>query len=200
MGEDVKLRELYGTPSRIAVAKCLPALDRHCRNFIALSPFLVMGTSRADGQQDVSPRGDPPGFVRVIDDRTLAIPDRPGNNRLDSLGNIQENPRIGLIFLIPGVEETLRVNGRARISLDPDLLAGMAVQGKAPRSALIVEIEECYLHCAKALKRARLWGEENRIERSRLPTLGQMVCDQTGLEKPEEADRRLEEAYRTRLY
>ncbi|MCW5731287.1 MAG: pyridoxamine 5'-phosphate oxidase family protein [Alphaproteobacteria bacterium] len=200
MDEDVKLREIYDAPSRIAVAKCLPALDRHCRDFIALSPFLVIGTSRGDGSQDVSPRGDPPGFVRVIDERTLAIPDRPGNNRLDSLGNIQDNPRVGLIFFIPGVEETLRVNGRARISLDADLLAGMAVQGKPPRSALIVEVEECYLHCAKALKRARLWGAEHRIERSRLPTLGQMVADQTGLEKAEEADRRLEESYRTRLY
>src|ERR1700722_9518011 len=136
-----ELRAQYGAPNDRAVRKQLAKLDAHCHNFIALSPFLVIATSGADGLADASPRGDAPGFVAVLDDSTLLIPDRPGNNRVDSLGNILDNPGVGLIFFVPGINETVRVNGHARITTDAALLAPLAVHGKAPRSGLIVEIK-----------------------------------------------------------
>jgi uncharacterized protein len=194
------LRAVYSEPTERGKQKCLPALDVHCRNFIALSPFICIGTSGSSGA-DVSPRGDAPGFVQVIDDRTLLIPDRPGNNRLDSMSNVLSNPRVGLLFMIPGIDETLRVNGRARIVRDDASLTLMAVNGKTPKSGLLVEIDEAFLHCGKALIRSRLWKEDYRVERSRLPSLGTMVNEQIG--KPisnEEADRYVENAYKTTLY
>lgn len=197
---DPDLRNIYAEPSELARRKSIDHLDRHCRAFIELSPFLVIGSARGDGQQDVSPRGDAPGFVRVLDDRTLAIPDRIGNNRIDTLTNIAENPEVGLIFFVPGVGETLRVNGRARITLEDSLLESMRAQGKRPASALIVEVREAFLHCAKAIMRSKLWQEDYRVERNRLPSLGRMVAEQTGVITPEDADKRLEESYRDRLY
>jgi PPOX class probable FMN-dependent enzyme len=155
-----ELRALYGFPGERAVAKEHATLDEHCRAFIAHSPFLVMGTAGADGRCDVSPKGDAPGFVRVLDDHHLAIPDRIGNNRLDGMRNVVENDHVGLLFLIPGREDTLRVNGRARIVRDDALLESLAVAGKRPVTALVVEVEQVFLHCARAFKRAGLWQPE----------------------------------------
>jgi uncharacterized protein len=198
--DEIGLRTIYPEPTPRARQKCLPALDRHCRNFIALSPFLCLGTASEAGT-DVSPRGDAPGFVQVLDDRTLLIPDRPGNNRLDSLGNLVANPRVGLLFMIPGVDETLRVNGIATVTSDEGLLARCAVGGKMPKSGILVEIREAYLHCGKALIRARLWHEDYKVERRRLPTLGQMVSDQVqDGASAAEADARIEYAYKNTLY
>jgi len=139
------LRSRYGEPSENAVRKSLDRLDRHCRRFIALSPFVVLATSGADGRADCSPRGDPPGFVAVLDDRTVLLPDRRGNNRTDSLRNILENPHVGLLFMIPGANETLRLNGRATLTTDPKRLEPLAVRGRAPRSGLLIEAEDVFL-------------------------------------------------------
>lgn len=200
------LRALFGEPVPLAVRKSLTALDRHCRDFIARSPFLCIGTASRDGRADVSPRGDQPGFVLVLDERTLVIPDRPGNNRLDTMSNIVENPNVGLLFFIPGFEDTLRVNGRAEIVRDEALLACAEVEGKRPKVAIRVAVEECFLHCAKALRRSRLWDPESRVDRHVMPTLGRMILEQTaeGGRPPAaevaEADRAVEESYRTTLY
>ena len=194
------LATLYGPPGDLARRKTLDRLDTHCRAFIALSPFLVIGTAAADGPADVSPRGDAPGFVAVLDDRTLLIPDRPGNNRIDSTRNIVANPHVGLIFFVPGVNETLRVNGRARLTTDAGLLAPLAAHGKTPKAGILVAVDEAFLHCGKALIRAKLWEPESRIERARLPSLGKMIADQIAGVSVEEADRRVEESYVKRLY
>ncbi|MFO1068833.1 MAG: pyridoxamine 5'-phosphate oxidase family protein [Geminicoccaceae bacterium] len=195
-----ELRHLYGEVHPLAVRKVLGRLDGHCRRFIGLSPFLVIGTSDADGRQDVSPRGDAPGFVRVLDDRTLLLPDRPGNNRVDTLGNIATQPNVALIFFIPGVDETLRVNGRGRITTDPDLLAPSAVQGKAPRTALVVSIEECFLHCGKALIRSHLWDADRKIPRNSFPSLARMISDQIEGVKVDDAEAAVDHSYRNTLY
>lgn len=198
---DAELRELYGSPSDLASRKSITRLDEHCRSFIALSPFLCLSTADTDGSADISPRGDAPGFVRVLDDNTLLIPDRLGNNRIDSLTNLIRNPHIGMLFLIPGVEETLRVNGVARIVLRSELLNQCAVGGKIPRTGILVTVREAFLQCAKALKRSRLWTDEYRIVRSQLASLGKMLVDQIGLATPvAELDERLEKAYREKLY
>jgi len=194
------LRAAYGEPSDLVRRKALDRLDRHCRALIQASPFVVIGTADAQGRQDVSPRGDPPGFVAVLDERRLLIPDRPGNKRLDSLANVLENPRVGLLFMIPGMNETLRVNGRGSIVTDPELLEPLAVQGKAPPSALLVEVEEAFLHCAKAFLRSKLWDPEAQVDRKDFPTLGRMIADQIAGVDAEAADERIEEAYREKLY
>jgi PPOX class probable FMN-dependent enzyme len=201
------LRELFGAPMDLAVRKSLSALDQHCRDFIAKSPFLCIGTSSKTGRADVSPRGDPPGFVQVIDDHTLIIPDRPGNNRLDTMSNILENPAVGLLFFIPGFDDTLRINGKATIVRDEAVLARAEVNGKRPKVAIRVDIEEAFLHCAKALKRSRLWDPASRVERRTMPSLGRMILEQTapaGAKPAEaavaEADQLVEEAYRSNLY
>jgi uncharacterized protein len=197
-----ELRVLVGTPGELAVRKELSTLDEHCRTFIAHSPFVLVGTAGASGRADVSPRGDGPGFALVLDDRTIAIPDRPGNKRVDSFQNILENPHVGLLFVIPGVEETLRVNGGARLVRDPELLERMAAQGKTPHLALAVHVEEAYLQCAKSLRRSRLWQPETWPERSILPTGGKIWLDQTrpANTTAEELDSRIEESYVTNLY
>jgi uncharacterized protein len=172
-----ELRELYGFPGERAVAKEQPRLDEPCRAFIAHAPFLVMGTAGADGRCDVSPKGDAPGFVHVLDDRHLVIPDRLGNNRLDGMRNVLENGHVGLIFFIPGREDTLRVNGRAKIVQDDGLLDRLAVGGKRPVTALVVEVEECFLHCARAFKRAGLWQPERWPDASAVPSMQRMIWD-----------------------
>ena len=195
-----ELRALYPPPIDRARLKVLPRLDGHCKAFIARSPFVCMGTSSDQGA-DVAPRGDEPGFVHVLDDATVAIPDWPGNNRLDSSSNIVVNPQVGLLFLIPGVQETLRVNGTAEITTNSDLLARWDRNGKTPKAALVVKVQEAFLHCGKALIRARLWEDDYKIERSQLPTYGQMLKDQ--IETTETADQMqasVEEGYSTRLY
>ena len=174
---EAELRARFAPPGRLAVQKQLDHLDANCRRFIALSPFLCLATARPDGLADNSPRGDAPGFVQVLDERTLAIPDRPGNNRLDSQSNIIHNPNVGLLFFIPGVTETLRVNGRARIIADPDLLARFEVRGRTPKVAILVAVAEAFLHCSKALIRSRLWEADAQVDRKTLPTLGRMIAD-----------------------
>ena len=169
------LRKIYPEPKGVAVDKQLAALDQPCRNFIAHAPFLVMGT---DG--DVSPKGDNPGFVKIVDDKTIVIPDRKGNNRMDSLQNILGNPNVGILFMIPGVHETLRVSGRAEICVDPEIVEPLAVNGKVPASAIVVHIEEVYLHCAKALARARIWNQEAHVAKGIIPPAGRIYADQVG--------------------
>lgn len=178
-----RLREIINAPGEDApaVRKQISALDAHCRAFIARSPFALLATAGAGGRCDVTPRGDGPGFVRVLDDQTLVIPDRPGNRRLDSMLNIIENPHAGLLFMVPNVDETLRVNGRAVITEAPEILESMEVKGKVPKLGIVVQAEEVYFHCARAFKRSQLWNAETWIERSELPTLGQILADQLKL-------------------
>ncbi|MCB2054104.1 MAG: pyridoxamine 5'-phosphate oxidase family protein [Geminicoccaceae bacterium] len=194
------LRERYGQPSERAVKKELDRLDRHCRHFIARSPFLVMATAGADGRCDASPKGDGPGFVQVVDDVTLLIPDRLGNNRVDGMENILSNPHVGLIFFLPGVRETLRINGRAEIVVEEAVLTPMAVQGKPPTAAIRVAVEEVFMHCGKALIRSRLWDPATQIERGDFPSLGQIIADQIEGIDAAESDAYLETVYRDRLY
>lgn len=177
IADEAALRALFKPPSRLALMKELDHLDRHCRRFIALSPFLCLATSRACGAADNSPRGDAPGFVEVVDDKTLILPDRPGNNRIDSLRNIVHNPHVGLLFFIPGFTETLRLNGQARLVTTPELLARHAVDGRTPRLVVVVTVEQVFLQCSKALIRSRLWQEDAKVDRKSLPTLGQMIAD-----------------------
>lgn len=196
-----ELRAVYGSPAGRAAEKAIPKLDKHCRHFISLSPFLILSTAGGDGTADVSPKGDPAGFVHVIDDSTIAIPDRPGNRRIDSLVNIIENPDVGVIFLIPGVRETLRVNGKAEISTDPALLAKMEVQGKPPITAIVIYVEQTFLHCAKSIIRSRIWDEDMKIDRKTLPSLSRMIADQLNQEIDEAAsEKALAEAYEKNLY
>jgi len=175
------LRALYAAPNERAVKKQIPALDGHCRRFIELSPFLVMSTCDEVHNLDASPRGGAPGFVKVAGDGALLIPDAPGNNRLDSLENIISTARVGLLFLIPGVDETLRVNGAAVLSREPADIALCTDERRTPKLVIRVAVEAAYLHCAKAFMRSRLWQAEAHVDRSVLPTAGQMIGDQTGL-------------------
>ncbi|TYC53128.1 pyridoxamine 5'-phosphate oxidase family protein [Rhodobacterales bacterium] len=199
------LRSLFPEVSPLASVKCLPALDKHATDFIQRSPFICIGTQNGDGKADVSPRGDPAGFVRVLDPHTLAIPDRPGNNRLDSLSNIVANPTVGLLFIVPGFDETLRVNGRARLVNDPSLLDSMSINGRAPRVAIVIEIHEVFLHCAKAFRRSKLWDPEQFQDRSEMPSLSRIILDQTTGAPNDETEMRqidesLEETYRQTMY
>ncbi|MDP2698641.1 pyridoxamine 5'-phosphate oxidase family protein [Thalassospira sp.] len=187
-----KLRAIYGSPLELAIRKQLDHLDVHCRHFVALAPFAVISSAGVNGSADVSPRGDGPGFVRVLDDKTLLIPDRPGNRRIDTLCNILENPEIGLLFLVPGINETLRVNGLAAIHDDPELIDQFADTGKLPQTVLKITVTEAFIHCAKSLMRSRLWDPETRIDRKTFPTLGQIIKDQLAVgdatETQEETD------------
>ena len=195
------LRECYtDQPSERARLKVQPALDGHMRKFIALSPFVCLGSS-SDAGADVTPRGDQPGFVQVFDDKTLLIPDWPGNNRLDTLMNIEATPNVGLLFLIPGFVESLRVNGVAEISIDPALLERWTVNGKHPRSVLRVSVREAFRHCGKAILRSKLWDESAKVDRSALPSYGQMLKDQTHVrDTAEQIQASVEDAYKNRLY
>jgi len=201
---EAELRERFAAPSRLATLKQLDRLDHNCRRFIALSPFLCLASARPDGLADNSPRGDAPGFVQVLDERTLLIPDRPGNNRLDSMTNILHNPNVGLLFFIPGVTETLRVNGRARLTDSPELLARLEVRGRAPKAAIVVEVVEAFLHCSKALIRSRLWEEGAKVDRKALPSLGRMIAEavdrRTAPETVAEYDRIIERNIEEQLY
>jgi PPOX class probable FMN-dependent enzyme len=194
------LRAHYGEVSMLAANKTLTRLDRHCRNFIALSPFLVLATADGAGGVDASPRGDAPGFVHVIDDRTLLLPDRPGNRRVDSFRNILAHPGVGLLFFVPGIDETVRVNGTARVVTDADLLTQVPAQGKIPATGLLIAIEEVFFHCAKALMRSKLWDPDIRVERQTFPTLGKIIAEQTSMISGEEADARVADGYRNNLY
>ena len=195
-----KLRALYGHAKGRAVSKQITKLEPHSKRFIELSPFLVMATSRPDGLADASPKGDHPGFVQVLDDETIGIPDRPGNNRLDTMENILVNPAVGLIFFIPGVNETLRINGTATISDDPDLLQRFAVGGKLPKSVFVVKADEVYLHCAKALMRSKLWSADAQAVERPIPTMAQMLRDQTSDDVEDESQEDMEARYQKVLY
>ena len=194
------LRAHFGTPSDLAVRKQLDHLDAHCRAFIALSPFAVLATTDGAGNVDASPRGDAPGFALTPDPNTLILPDRPGNRRVDSISNIITHPGVGLIFFVPGIDETVRVNGTAVITTDPTVLAPLAAQGKIPATAIVVTVREAYYHCAKALIRSKLWDPATRIERTSFPTLGKILVDQLGGMSVPEADARLEKSNKTTLY
>jgi hypothetical protein len=194
------IRGLYGAPNERAVRKQLPRLEKHSRAFIALSPFVVIASADGAGRVDASPKGDAPGFVRVIDDERLLIPDRLGNNRVDTIGNLLASPGVGLIFFVPGLRETLRVNGKARVTTDPALLEPCIVGGKAPRSGILVTAEEVYFHCGKALIRSDLWNPEKMLQHSDFPSLGRIITEQLGTGDPAAAERTTEESYRTRLY
>lgn len=194
-----ELRTLYPAARPRSLAKQLDHLDVHCTRFIGFAPFVVLATAGADGRVDASPRGGEPGFVRVVDERTLWLPDAAGNNRLDSFSNIAQTGRCGLLFLVPGMDETLRVNGRARLLDAPEVLSRFAGQRLPPRLVLEVGVEEAYLHCAKALMRSHLWGDENRIDRSVFPSMGQMIKDQSGSSEPAETQAQMLERYAAEL-
>jgi PPOX class probable FMN-dependent enzyme len=184
IGTIEELRTYYAQPGRVSLQKQSSVLDRNSQDFIALSPFVLMATSDTNGRCDVSPKGDKAGFVRVLDEKHLVIPDRPGNNRLDSLTNLIENPSIGLLFLIPGRGDTLRVNGKAWIVADEDLLESFAIEGKRPRTVVGVEASEVYLHCPKAFMRSGLWEPDSWASAKKIPSMCEMLWGQL-TEKPE---------------
>lgn len=173
--DEAELRAVIEAPAERVKSKLADRLNELTRQFVDRSPFLCLATSSSDGTCDVSPRGDPPGFVRVLDERRLLIPERPGNRLADSLRNILTNPNVGLLFIIPGISDTLRVNGRATITDDPELLAGSKVEGKQPKLALLVEIDEVFTHCSKAFLRSQLWAPERYVDRSELPSGGSIL-------------------------
>ncbi len=197
-----QVRALLGEPGEPALRKQIATLDDHCRRFIALSPLLFVSTANGAGLCDVSPRGDAPGFVRILSDTLLAIPERPGNRRADTLRNILENPQVGLLFVIPGLRETLRVNGAARLHTDAALLDALSVEGKRPQVAIVVEAREVFLHCGRALVRSRLWQTETWPQPDALPSAAQIFADhiaQPGVTR-EVAEESLETGYTTSLY
>lgn len=204
INDEAALLALFEPTHALALQKCQGHLGPHAQEFIRRSPFLCIGTQSRDGRADVSPRGDPVGFVRILDERTLAIPDRPGNNRLDSLQNILTNPSVGLLFIIPGFEDTLRVNGQARLVTEPALLSSLSIQERTPKLAIVVTVQEVFLHCAKAFRRSRLWDPAHFQARSGMPSLVKMILDETtGAPRGEEMrklDDALEDAYKKTLY
>jgi uncharacterized protein len=197
--DEASLRALHHQPMLRATGKVLRTLDQYCSRIISLSPFCIIATQGPKGA-DVSPRGDSPGFVRVLDGLTLLLPDRIGNNRLDSMTNLLVNPRIGLLFLVPGMNETLRINGTARITDDARLLAPSAVKDRAPKVGLVIGVEEALLHCAKALVRSALWDESRHIDRSILPTYAQMLLAHVQGLTPEENERQTQVMAERGLY
>ena len=202
-----QLRAALGSPSDLAARKALPKLDKYCKAFIERAPFLTLSTANAVGKADVSPRGDQPGFVLILDDNTLFLPERPGNARYDTLLNIVDNPNVGLLFFVPGFEDMLRVNGTASVVYDPVLQARCVVNGKLPKVGIRIHVDEAFLHCAKALKRGKLWDAATQLERRELPSLGQMILEQTAdadatpsAETITAVDTYVEENYRNELY
>jgi uncharacterized protein len=193
-------QSLYGEKLPTSVIKEIDHINDGYRKLIEAAPFVAIATSGPEGL-DCSPKGDAPGFARILDDKTLAIPDRPGNNRIDSFRNIMRDPRIALLFLIPGIGETLRVNGRASISIDPDLMQSFSVGGKLPRSILIVHIESIYFHCSKAIVRSKLWEEATKIDRKSLPSTGTIIAElSSGKFGGEVYDREAPERIKAQLY
>ncbi|QQE79127.1 pyridoxamine 5'-phosphate oxidase family protein [Alicyclobacillus sp. SO9] len=197
-----ELRSLIGYPSDLVQNKVIPHLDEHCRGFISRSPLLLLSTADNNGRCDVSPRGDSAGSVYVLDDTHLIIPERPGNRKIDSMRNILSNPHIGLIFMIPGLEETLRVNGSARLVRDKDLLISMESHGHVPILGIGVTVEECFIHCAKAFKRSKVWDPESWPHANELPNVPKMLADHAklpGMDTKQVANS-LEDSYKNRLY
>ncbi len=193
------LATIYAKPTARVLAKARPAIDIHARKFIGMSPFCVLATSGTDGSVDASPRGGHSGFVHVDGPNRLLMPDRPGNNRIDSFKNIVEGTGLlQLIFFVPGLDETLRVGGSGSVSTDPALLAAMEEFGKLPRAVLRIEVKETYFHCGKALMRSKLWSKETQVERARFPSISQVIHDQTSLGEPE-TQAEVEARYKTQL-
>lgn len=197
--ETQQLREMYGTPSGRAKIKVLKGLEKHAINYISKSPFVVISTVDTNMNLDASPRGGAPGFVRVLDNNTLLIPDAKGNNRVDSLSNIVETGRIGMLFFIPGIDETLRVNGSAIVSTNPDYLQQFSTEKNLPKACIVITVEEMFLHCAKAFMRSKLWSEEAKLERSQFPTMGQMLNDQLEIDAPTESQEAMVQRYKNDL-
>ena len=200
-----ELRSQFAATHDIAIKKCLDHIDEHARAFVERSPFLCIGTQSADGAADVSPRGDPRGFVKILDHKTLLIPDRPGNNRLDTLSNILTNRKVGLLFLVPGFDDTMRINGWAELTREPDLLSMMTVKDRVPGIAIAVHVEEVFIHCAKALRRSNLWDASLHQNRKDVPSLMNIILDQTTGAPSDDADQKrlddaLEDEYRRTMY
>jgi uncharacterized protein len=198
---EAQLRALYGEPKRLPARAKADRIDGLCRRFIALSPLICVSSCDGAGRQDVSPRGDAPGFVQVLEERTIAIPDRPGNNKLETLSNLLVNPTIGVLFIIPGHDETLRLNGTAKISRNPALLASAAVGDRLPRAMIVVTVEEIYPHCGKALRRARLWESQPRATDA-IPSLAAIAVAMADIRdrSVEEVDAQVQKGYQTELY
>jgi uncharacterized protein len=192
------LRSLMGEPSELVQSKVSDRLNDVTRQLVEHSPFLCLATSAADGTCDVSPRGDPAGFVRILDERTLLLPDRPGNRLADSLRNVLENPHVALLFVVPGISDTFRVNGRAAIVTDPELLEPCAVEGKVPKLALRIVIEQAFTHCSKAFLRAQLWNPERFVDRDELPSPGELMRSVNPEVEPEGYDAERAERYARR--
>jgi PPOX class probable FMN-dependent enzyme len=193
------LTTIYAKPTARVLAKARPEIDIHARKFIEMSPFCVLATSGSDGSVDASPRGGHPGFIRVDGPNELLMPDRPGNNRIDSFKNIVEGSGLlQLIFFVPGIDETLRVGGRGTVTIDPALLAAMEEFGKLPRAVLRIEVSEAYFHCGKALMRSKLWSRDTQVEREVFPSISQVIHDQTRLGDPE-TQTEVEARYKTQL-
>lgn len=198
---EAELRQILGEPSERAVKKELDHLDRHCKAFIGRSPFLLIASAGATGAMDISPKGDPPGFVRVLDDHTLAIPDRKGNRRADTFRNVIANPQVALYFLVPGYRESLRVTGTARVVRDAWLLESMPERGAVPTLALVVSVRDAFYHCAKCVIRSGLWDAQSWGDLSGLPSFGEILTDQTGSKLPvAELEAQLAESYQKNLY
>lgn len=196
-----ELRSILNEPSELVIRKVLDHLDGHCARFIARAPFLLMASADEHGNMDVSPKGDPAGFVKVLDANTLVVPERPGNNRADTMENVLQNPRVGLIFLIPGKRETLRVGGSARIVRDEALLRSLAVNDRMPKLAIAVDVEEAFFHCSKSMIRSKLWEPTHWPELAGLPRLAETMVDAGKLELSEaEMHRIVENDERDRLY
>jgi len=197
-----EFRAFIGQPSQRASSKVIYSIDQHCRDFISKSPFLSMATSNINGQCDVSPRGDTPGFVTVLDNQHLFIPERPGNKRMDSAENIITNPQIGLLFFVPGLGETLRINGKAYLTRDQELLEMSIVNGRVPLFGILVEVEECYIHCAKAFIRSELWNPGTWLGKEALPSIPKMLAVHTGIPNvtADQVEKDLHEGYLKRLY
>jgi PPOX class probable FMN-dependent enzyme len=196
-----ELRDLMGYPSEIVTRKTINYIDEHCRSFIEKSPFITIATSDLHGNFDVSPKGDPAGFVKILSDKVLAIPDRPGNRKADTLSNVIQNPNIGLIFLIPGIKETLRVNGEAKIVTDQKVLELLSCQGKPPSLAIIVNVKEAFMHCAKCIIRSNLWMKVDDTQERSLPSLAKALIDHGKLDiSHQELDGMIKEDEKTNLY
>jgi hypothetical protein len=197
-----ELRLMMGFPSELVKNKTISIIDSHCRDFISKSPFLVLSTSDKEGHCDVSPRGDLPGFVQVLNENQIVIPERPGNKRMDSMRNILSNPRVGLIFFIPGLGETLRINGQATLIKDSKILESMAVKGKSPLVGIVVDVEECFIHCAKAFIRSGLWNPSSWQEKELLPSVATIISDHVNLPNTtaQTVEEGLKESYKERLY
>ncbi|MBB3109994.1 hypothetical protein FHS18_002057 [Paenibacillus phyllosphaerae] len=199
---EAELRELLGHPNAIVQRKVIHRLDAHCRHFIAQSPLLFAATPDASGACDVSPRGDAPGFVHVVDEQYLVIPERPGNRRMDTYLNLLSNPHIGLIFLIPGLQEVLRINGEACLTQDPSLMAATAAHDKVPKLGIGVKVKECYMHCGKAFIRSAIWNPQEWLDQADLPIPARIIADHVndaGIREQQVADG-LRESYEQRLY